>query len=97
MYRLLVRMTVNNFDLLAEYERIAATVMADYQGAIACAYEMERVGTIGEEIHIVEFASEALFNDYRQDPRLSAAAALREQAIYSMAINVLGTKKHYES
>jgi len=67
MYRLLVRISVKNFDLLAEYERIAAAVMTDYQGRILLAHELERVGLLGEELHIVEFPNEALFNQYRQD------------------------------
>lgn len=95
-YRLHVTLTVNNFDALEQFESEANMIMKDYSGEITHAYETERLsGGTGTEIHIVEFETEAHFNDYREDPRLNDLTKLRHCAITKTDIQVITQVKHY--
>ena len=96
MYRLHVTLSVKNFDTFEEFERKAAAIMSHYDGRIVSAYETlrNRDGS-GEEVHIIQFPSEAKFNEYRADQKLLDLAEFREKAIASTMVKAIVKEKNY--
>lgn len=96
MLDILVILDVKDFDLLAQFERKAVEIMCDYGGGIVKAFETSRCedGT-GQEVHLLEFPSEAAFAEYRTDSRLKKYAELRDRAIISTTIMASSMLKSY--
>ena len=97
MINILVTIEVNNFDLLATFERKAAEIMGLHGGEIVRAFETSReIDGSGQEVHLLEFPSEDAFMKYRSDFRLSEHAELREKAIKSMTVIQSSVLKSYD-
>lgn len=57
------------------------------QGKFLTAFEtLRNADESGEEIHVLQFASNEQFENYRQDSRLASLKELREQAISATEI-----------
>jgi uncharacterized protein (DUF1330 family) len=71
------------------YERLAASVMRKYGGAIARTVSVAGDDPeIFEEIHVVTFPDAESFAAYQRDPAMAGAAPLREASIASTKIVV---------
>jgi uncharacterized protein (DUF1330 family) len=72
------------------FERHAAGVMAAHGGRIERAVVTPVAGApdLVREIHVVTFPDAAAFQAYREDPRLTARAHLREAAVVSTEVFV---------
>lgn len=65
-------------------------------GRILSAFETVRnEDNSGQEIHLLEFPSDAAFADYRIDSRFAKHAELRNQAINSTTIVISSKLKNY--
>ena len=96
MYKLIVTLTVADFEAFESFERCAAAIMADYDGQIFQAYETVRLGDgSGQEVHIVEFPSEDQFIAYKNDSRLSELSELRRRAITNTDVKPILKSKTY--
>lgn len=94
--KLLVTITVKNFDALATFETAANQIMKDYDGKITQAFELvHNEDGSGTEIHIVEFANSQCFEGYRQDSRHADLANLRAQAISAIEVKPVLKEKTY--
>jgi len=80
--RLLAILTIGERPRFDDFERQAATIMADYGVRIEQSFA---VGS-AREAHVVGFAREADFEAYRGDPRLAALAPLRSRGIVATEI-----------
>ena len=97
MINIFVKLGVKNFELLKEFEVQASRIMKLHQGRIICAFEtMRHPDNSGEEIHVLEFPSEACFMDYKNNEVLAQLAGLREQAISSTEVQVSLDVKSYD-
>ncbi len=96
MINILVTLDVKDFDMLAIFESKAAIIMGSHGGTIIRAFEISRKDDkSGQEVHLLEFPSEAAFAEYRSDPRLLEHADLRLKAIESMTVMKSITLKNY--
>lgn len=96
MINILVTLEVKDFNLLANFERIAVQIMHSHGGSLIRAFESKRnEDESGQEIHLLEFPSESAFADYRSDPRLLEYAELRDRAISSTAVIKSSQVKSY--
>lgn len=93
MINILVEITVKDFILLEKFESQAIQIMTKYDGRLLSAFETEREGNSGIEIHVLSFPSKELFKLYLTDKDLKALRDLRKHAIsdtkvtYSTRIN----------
>jgi len=93
---ILVTLEVKDFNILTTFESKAAEIMRSYGGDIIRAFETIRNEDLtGQEIHLLEFPSDASFSEYRSDPRLLELAELREKAIISMKVVKSDKLKNY--
>lgn len=96
MINVLVTLTVKDFTLLAEFECQAVKVMQSHGGELIRAFESHRSDDgSGEEIHLLEFPSQAEFDAYRADSVLVEYAELRQKAIVSTAVIISDKIKEY--
>ncbi len=87
MIHVFAKIHVKDFALLEKFEHEAAKIMCEHKGKILLAFETLRLSdNSGEEIHILEFESEACFRNYRSNEKLQALSVLRAQAISSMDV-----------
>jgi uncharacterized protein (DUF1330 family) len=93
---ILVTLEVKNFDSLTIFETIASEIMHFHGGRIVRAFETIRnTDNSGQEVHLLEFPSDAAFAEYRVDSRLSEHTKLRNLAIISTEIVISSTLKSY--
>jgi len=93
---ILVTLEVKDFNMLSIFEGKAAEIMRSHGGDIIRAFETFRnEDRSGQEIHLLEFPSEAAFSEYRSDSRLLEIAELREKAIVSMKVVKSDKLKNY--
>lgn len=91
-----VKIYVKNFSALEKFEHAAAKIMLEYNGKILTAFEtLRNPDGSGEEIHLLEFQSSELFEQYRHDARYFQLKILREQAISSIEIKISHQLKYY--
>ncbi len=96
MYRVLAILQVRDFVALDEFERAAAVIMSDFGGEIVCGFETLRNSDgSGEEVHLLEFADEESFSNYRNDDRHHSLRPLREKAIAATDIRIQLKAKSY--
>ena len=63
--------------------------MRDHQGRFLTAFEtLRNPDNTGEEIHILEFASEEHFKQYRNDERHQSLKSLRTDAVLAMEVKI---------
>lgn len=91
-----IKLQVIDFEALHKFESEAVKIMAKYQGQILSAFETstEKDGS-ATEIHLLEFPSLDLFNEYREDNYLASLHELRTQAISSTEIEISSRIKSY--
>ena len=66
------------------YESQAAAIMAEHGGRFELVLKPDEISSgelLPDEIHVLSFASEDGFVNYRQDPRSQALAPLREESV----------------
>lgn len=90
-----VTLWVKDFAALTLFETQANAIMKEYDGTISMAFELERSGQQGVEIHILEFKSAEQFSNYRADKRLVGLSALREKAIEKITVQTISAEKTY--
>ena len=96
MIQIYVKLAVKDFKALETFEQQAVAIMQRYEGRVVAAFETaHEVDGTGEEIHILEFPSEAQFAQYRTDKDLAGFAALRDQAISATEVKVSLRIKSY--
>lgn len=93
--RLLVTLDVSDFELFEEFERKAKLIMHRYGGEILEAFETERQGNSGQEIHLIEFPDELSFERYKNDTELNQYLELRKKAVSKTEIKYVGKSKNY--
>ena len=94
--QLLIRLKVEDFDLLREFELQALIIMADYGGKLITAFETKKNHDgSGKEVHILEFPNIDAFDRYREDPRLQQLAELRSDAISKTKVSISQRIKSY--
>lgn len=96
MILIYIKLQVIDFDFLDKFESEAAKIMKKYQGRILSAFETSREkDRSGTEIHILEFPSLQLFNEYRNDAHLASLCELRKKAISNTEIKISSRIKLY--
>ena len=97
MLNILVKLEVKDFDALEEFETQAVRIMQEYKGSIVSAFETVRnPDGSGEEVHILQFPSEAHFASYRSDKSFEKLSSIRERAISSTEIIMSLNVKSYD-
>jgi hypothetical protein len=72
-----------------EFETLAARILLEHEGRLErTVVADDGASDILTEIHVVRFASETGFAEYRQDPRLLAAQPLREVSLVETSLFV---------
>jgi len=94
---ILVELEVLCFEKLEQFERAAVSIMSDYGGVLASAFEIERnEHGGGKEIHLLQFPSIEAFSHYREDARHLQLATDRSEAITHTNVKVgLQNKSYY--
>ena len=88
---------VKNFDYLTLFENKATDIMRSHNGHIISAFETIRnEDNSGQEVHLLEFPSNASFKEYRVDPRFLEHAELRDKAINTTSIVISRALKSYD-
>ena len=77
MIQVLAILSVADFDALDEFETLAIGIINDYGGTLVSAFESSDF----TEIHLLQFPSEASFEEYQADSRLAKLTDLRLKAI----------------
>ena len=73
-------------------QRLWKNIKAAFWSAFETSREKDRSGT---EIHILEFPSLQLFNEYRNDAHLASLCELRKKAISNTEIKISSRIKLY--
>lgn len=89
MIQLVVFLTIGEagFAALEAYERNVLPILQEHGGRLITAMRPERTDKQSPgEIHVIEFQSRAGLTAYQQDPRITALAEKRAEAISSTRI-----------